>query len=259
MLRLLCITLALTTAFASPVAHNDCTSVLQSVGATERFPGVVAHGVHSITVEQLQQFKPDVTEKNIVPTINMDLSDGQAILPHALYGPKADKVFKTEAMRTVDQVLSHMDNSKYDIKQYSALERLVHALHMKEVWNSVHPHYENMEKSPPAAEVCQCARDIENNGVMKMLRFIALEIREPALMYGKHITLNNGTVSWSGNVYNYGNFVRTTPDAVLRSANETMPQLTNEAAWGFWKTTMKTMQPNDDFELALYLYCALNA
>jgi len=247
---------ALTCIAATPI--NDCTAILKTAGVSERFPGVVAHGIHSMNVQQLRLFKSDVTEKNSIPTINMDLTDNAALLPNApdiaVDGPS----FKTDGMRAVDRVLSHMDNSKYDIKLYKPLERLVHALHMQEVWFETRVEFEKIKLNPPSVDVCRCARDVENNGIMKMMRFIALEIREPGLMYGKHTQLNNGTVTWDGNVYNYRNFPHKDTDMVLQNAEDVVPPLETEAAWAHWKKLMVTMPMADDYELALYLYCALN-
>jgi hypothetical protein len=62
-------------------------------------------------------------------------------------------------------------------------------------------------------------KNIESNGILKMLRLIALkvrnikkilssllvrvQVREPGLMYGQHVVMNNGTMDWSGNLYTY--------------------------------------------------------
>jgi len=244
---------------ASPV-QQDCSATLKAAGASDRFPGVVAHGIHSITVEQLRKFKPDVTEKNSVPTVNKDLISDQPLLLNAPNEPDVGKTFKTDAMRAVDQVLSHMDNLKYDVKQYGALERLVHTLHMREVWYEALVQYQKIIAKPPTAEACQCARDIEHNGIMDVLRFVALKIREPELMFGKHMLLKNGTVSWDSNAYSYHFMARKDTENLLQQKEgDTFPPLVSEAAWAQWKKVSMSMEPTDDFELALYLYCALNA
>jgi hypothetical protein len=147
--------------------NSDCKAVMISGGLSDRFPGVIAHGVHSITVEDLQTyFDANATEKNSIPTINRDLNDDQAILFYAPETPKS--MFETVAMRATDLVLSHMDDQKYDIKEYSTLEKVVHTLHMHEVWHRARAMFEKIKTSPPTSSLCQCVTDINNNGVMEV-------------------------------------------------------------------------------------------
>ena len=67
-------------AFEKKVLH--CSRVLQEGGASSQF-AMVGHEIHSLSVRTLRKFKPDVTEDNIIPTINMDLSSNMPILPYA--------------------------------------------------------------------------------------------------------------------------------------------------------------------------------
>ncbi|PAA81800.1 hypothetical protein BOX15_Mlig007642g2 [Macrostomum lignano] len=248
--------LAVTMCVAAP--PNDCPAILQKGGASERFPGLVAHGIHSLTVGDLKfYFKADVTSANTIPTVNANLQDGQAILFNAPDIP-IDPMFATPGMRALDRVLSHMDNPNYDIREYNTLDRVVHALHMHEVWHGASVEYAKLVSAPPSKDVCRCATDIDNNGVMEVLRLIALEVREPNLMYGRKIKLNNGTVQWSGNLYRYRFFSRSI-DKPLRNPSEVNPHIVNQKIWLKMKKDMLTsMLPKDDYELALYLYCALN-
>ena len=48
------------------------------------------------------------------------------------------------------QVLSHMDEAMYDIKNMNGLEQLAHALHMHEMWESAGPHFKVLESRPPS-------------------------------------------------------------------------------------------------------------
>jgi len=232
-----------------------CPEILKSYGVSPQFPGVVAHGIHSITVEDLRTFEQTVSIENSIPTVNRDLMSSFPIILNApeIRRPKID--FRTSAMRVVDEVLSHMDNPNYDISQYSTLERLVHAFHMREVWSKAHVEYLKIKSNPPSNEVCKCVRDYENNGVMKMLRFSALAIREPKLMFGKTVSLNNGSVSYNSNVYNFQFAKHADP---LKAPSDSMPPLKTAGGWGQWKKAMMDMKSSDDFELALFLYCSLN-
>lgn len=271
-LVLLCVGLA--TAFGLPAddATKQCSDTLKAHGISSRFGGVIAHGIHSINVEQLRNFEPNVTEKNIIPTVNMDLSDDTAILPHApAMKHSPGKMFETEAMRTVDGILSHMDDKKYDIKGYSALERLVHALHMREVWYRAQRAYPKIKAAPPPAEVCACALDASNNGILKVLRYIALAIREPDLMYGKHGVLDDGSIYIYDSTYSYGFFPKDPEHLGLAKPENAIPPLKNEAGWREWKKIMlrdnsnleglefdPADETNNDNWLAMYIYCALN-
>jgi len=267
-LRFLIACLVLSTSFASPLTNGqDCSVTLKAAGVSEKFPGIVAHGIHSITVEQLRKFKPDVTEKNSIPTINMDLLSDVAILSHAPNEPSVGKSFKTDGMRSLDQVLSHMDNHKYDIGRYDILERVAHSLHMQEVWYEAQSVYNKLKQQPPSSDVCKCALDIENNGVLHILRLIALQVREPEHMLGKYMTWKNFAVTWDANLSTYYSITKNDAKNPQEDKNNSLPPIfpppppvSSEAAWIKWKQVSMTMgEPSDTFELALYLYCALNA
>jgi len=236
---------------------SACDVVLKANGISDRFPGVVAHGIHSLTVEDLRMhFNPSVGIINNVPVVNPDLSSNQPILHDA---PEAEaSPFRTEAMRVIDRVLSHADNKDFDVRGYNALERVTHAMHMREVWTEAGEKYSLLVRSPVPKEVCACAMDIEQNGVMDILRFIALKIREPALVYGKHVIVKEKVYNWEGNVYSYG-FGATSPSAILNGQETTIPPLQNQTSWEFWKNFMiKNMVPTDPRELAVFVYCALH-
>uniref|UniRef100_A0A914EN43 Uncharacterized protein n=1 Tax=Acrobeloides nanus TaxID=290746 RepID=A0A914EN43_9BILA len=115
----------------------------------------------------------------------MNLTSDVAILPYApdRKAPNDDK-FHSDGMRTLDEVLSHMDDQHYDAKFLTPLEKVVHAFHMKEVWEAAREEYSKLKAHPPGNTTCECVMDIENNGILKMLRKTALEIREPQLVYG---------------------------------------------------------------------------
>ena len=112
-----------------------CRETMKANGLTARFPGAVAHGIHSITLEDIRYyFKANATETNNVPTLNYDLSENATpVLPHAkLYG--YDTSFQTISMRHLDQVLRDMDKKDWYLTNYNTLERLAHTIHMNEVW-----------------------------------------------------------------------------------------------------------------------------
>ena len=96
-------------------------------------------------------------------------------------------MFETDAMKTLDEILSHMNDDAYDIRLYSPIEKIVHTFHMKEQWAMILKEYNQLKANPPHAQVCPCVLDIENNDVLSMLRSIALLFREPLLIYGNRL------------------------------------------------------------------------
>ena len=82
-----------------------------------------------------------------------------------------------------------MDNPSYDVKHFTPIEKIAHAFHMEEIWAAILEEYKKIKTNPPSDNVCKCAMDVENNGVLKMLRFTALAIREPQLVYGNNMKM----------------------------------------------------------------------
>lgn len=165
----------------TPVAN--CKSVLKQGGASDEFAANVGHGIHSITVEELQKFGPNVTVQNRVPTINH--AELEPITLVFLFAPDLrsnDSEFRTEFMRSLDMVLSHIDDRKYYENGANVIEQIVHNAHMKEHWAHMLAHYQQIKENPPVDEnFCPCALDIENNGVLEVLFKAALRGRNFSL------------------------------------------------------------------------------
>jgi len=152
----------------------------------ENFGVKVAHRLHSLTLEDLRYYyKDDAPLDNGVPTVNPNLpSNLSRVLANApLNG--YDTSFKTLALRHTDMILSKMDNKDWGIRYYTALESLVHAHHMSEMWERSKTHYEKLMKSPYPQEVCSCVRDIKETGLMAELQLLALKIKYPGLTGGE--------------------------------------------------------------------------
>jgi len=162
-----------------------CPTPLSEVGIDRYFGGMVAHTLHSLTLEDIRHyFKKDATADNGIPTVNYDLTPNVtrvlANAPQSGY----DLRFKTMAMRHTDQVLSKMSTKDWGIRHYSIVEAMVHVHHMAELWERSRPHYENFVKSPPTDKVCRCLRRINENGVIAELELLALKIKFPGLLSG---------------------------------------------------------------------------
>ena len=180
---------------------------MEANGLSKRFPGAVARGIYSITLEDIRYyFKPSATEENFIPTLNYDLADPQTVVPHAkLYG--YDTSFFTPGMRQLDQVLRDMDKREWYLTNYNTLERVVHTLHMNEIWTKVKVHYDSISLQAIAKnEVCECVKATESNGILKMLHLMALKIRYPGLTSGKSTEHSNGMTSWDNTIYKYSFF-----------------------------------------------------
>ena len=163
---------------------------MDNAGLSQRFPGAVSHAIHSLSLQDLRHyFEPKATEENGIPTINLDLKADDMVLPNAP-NTMYEEGFMSMGLRAVDQVLSHMDNSDWDLGRYTILEKLVHSLHMQEVWQMMKPHYDQLVANPfMDKQVCPCVKDIENNGVLKFLQYTGLKIRYPQAMYGKSLEM----------------------------------------------------------------------
>jgi len=251
---------------------------MEANGLTKRFPGAVAHGIHSITLEDIRHyFKSNATEENNVPTLNYDLKDPSTVLPHAkLYG--YDTSFFTIGMRQLDQVMRDMDKKDWYLTNYNTLERLVHTIHMNEVWAKAKVHYDSISLQNIGEDVCACVKDTKHNGILKMLPFLALKIRYPGITSGKTLKIKGGEADFyqsGGNLYTYhfinewskklenidfGNNIEEIKKEVstnLADGDEGMHHLENENDWKKWKSGMKEMVEHDDYELAMFLYCTL--
>jgi hypothetical protein len=254
---------------------KSCGTVLRSGGASPRFGYLVGHSVHSLTVSELQKFEPSTTANNSVPTIDPDLLSTTPIrlsAPDDTISNKNSKSFFSDGMRAIDDVMSHMDNPNYDVKYFSVMERVVHAFHMREIWAMAKDHYDqHLRRSPPTAEFCACATDTEHNGIMKELRFAALGMREPVLVYGQKPGQRNynGYYVQYQVTYSFGSQPNDdasdtevsapfTPDSALLSPEDSMPELTDGASWQKWRQLLLSMDPACHVDVALYLYCALH-
>lgn len=182
------------------LTKDKCSQMLSDAGASSKFAGSVAHAVHSMTVDDLKKFYPTANENNYVPTVNKDLKANKAILLYAPDVNMSNGTFITDGMKTLDIVLSRMDDKQWDIKNYSPLEKLVHAFHMKEVWAKALKQFDLIKSNPPNLETCYCALDIGHNGVMDVMKYLALVIREPSLVYGNPALKD---FNWDGNVYRF--------------------------------------------------------
>lgn len=166
---------------------GECASKLKAVGASESFDAMVAHGVHSMTLDDLKKFDPTATENNFVPTIDLNAQFEQTLLSYLpKKSAKGSESYLTDGMTVLDSVLTHMDDKVWNVSNITTIERLVHEFHMREAWARAKVEFDNMGKktSAPDDDACACALDIENNGIMKILAIMTMGVEEASRLIG---------------------------------------------------------------------------
>merc|ERR1719260_426982 len=164
---------------------GDCFTILeQSQALSATYPKRIAHGMHSLTLADLRYyFNPNANETNNIPTINRNLTSSIPILNDAPDIGRSDR-FKTMGLLVAEEVLLN-ENQNWDLQNADTLEKLVHALHMHEMWTETSRLYKQILDNPPASNVCPCLADVENNGIYYYLRNNAMLIREPELGFNE--------------------------------------------------------------------------
>ena len=184
------------------------------------FPGSVAHGVHSISVEHIKHFfGVDIPVDNGIPTVNTNLN-GPRILPSA---PKIsnDTKMSSLTMKEVNYVLSNNDKpDSFYVKGLSSIEKMTHIAHMDEMWFQATEMYETLKSNPPSPFVCNCITDENKNGIKREL------------------------VSRS---------------RTFRDFPPIQQRLTNSKNWKIWKNMMNysMMSKHGIYNFSAYMYCKL--
>merc|ERR1719167_1407397 len=171
-------------ASAASTGGGDCPSILEQTPAlSDIFAKRIAHGIHSLTLADLRYyFNPNANETNNIPTINRNLTSSQPILNDAPDIGQSDR-FQTMALLVAEEVVLNEDRD-WDLHNADTLDKLLHALHMHEMWTETSRLYKNHLTNPPAnSNLCSCLADVESNGIFFNLRNIAVLIREPELAY----------------------------------------------------------------------------
>jgi len=256
---------------------NECAGKLKAVGASESFDAMVAHGVHSMTLDDLRKFDPSATEKNFVPTIDLNDHFEQTLLPYLpdKGGARGGESFLTDGMTVLDLVLTHMDDRVWTTANITTIERLVHEYHMRESWARAKIEFDKIGKLIPAPneDACKCATDIENNGVMKILTIMTMGVEQAARIYGdpafRNLTINAekkgfprhygySTYYVSFRVYAMQKAATSPTEAKLLEgiAEALPPSVRNAEGWKAWKGKVG-LPVEHHRDLALFLYCAI--
>jgi len=164
----------------------------------------IGHAIHSMTVQSLRMFKPDVTEKNGIPTVNQNLNLPNKVVPFAPDVPTGS-AFTMFSMNEVDRLLSVLGTKDDGLgPHWQPVERVVHSLHMWDLWMTIKNNMVLVKDVD--SSVCECLME---------------EISENGQIYQ--------AVNWVAQHY-----TSATPISLLKRAHD-IPHLTNAANWGIWK------------------------
>ncbi|XP_071956642.1 uncharacterized protein [Antedon mediterranea] len=192
---------------------------------SDNFSENIAHAVHSMTVQGLQLFNPRATVKNSVPTVNLNVSAPEKVVPFAPDEPTGSD-FSTPTMNVIDMILSHVGKSDDGLGEFwSPVERVVHTFHMWDLWNKVLEEFNaNVKMNPPKDNVCKCLMNTEKNGI-------------------------RDSVQWVAEHYKSG-----TPITLL---NRPIPKLNDADTWQVWKDRLLHYYDTESLhDAAKYIYCA---
>merc|ERR1739838_112029 len=286
---------AILVSFQEMDASKACPDLLKFKKISNQFPMYVAHGSHSLTLNDIQAFfKPNANEKNGISIVNFNLTDDDILLKNAPL-IVLDKRFSSSALFALDHVLSHIEDNEYGIKNGNALDRVAHALHMQETWQNAAKIYKKLTKKRKPGKllakqektwnaICSCLDQVYGELISKSLLYIAKQIREPETMYATSGAANNTRRVPPPYRGNYGGgccsddpwspwspwstdlMVPREPGQQIRSRStkeEAIPNIVDEETWESWKDmTYAKMDENLKNELAYnfahFMYCKLN-
>merc|ERR1711872_542626 len=248
---------------------GDCFTILeQSQALSATYPKRITHGIHSLTLADLRYyFNPNANETNNIPTINRDLSSPIPILNDAPDIGRSDR-FKTIGLLVAEEVVLKEDRD-WDIHGGDILDKLLHALHMHEVWLETSRLYKGLLDSPPDdPSICPCLADVENNGIFFNLRNIAMLIREPELAYNTENKRRprGGRRRYEGS-YVVGSIKKPGQTRQQRDADEEHQAIDHEVSevadhsreyWVNLFSSFSDMTDDITSDLALFLFCMLN-
>jgi len=221
-----------------------------------------------LTLDDIQKyFNPRATLENNIPVVNKNLSSPIPILNDA---PRRDidSVFWTTGLQVAEEALSHMGEPNWDIGNSGVLGKIVHALHMHEMWTHTSEFLKEIIQTPPEDDnLCSCLTDVENNDIYYHLRQIAMLIREPELAYNaenKRLPREGRARGQYHGNYNSGTY---NGKAQLQLARLKKREATEDVPVDpFMKTKEYWMDVLDGFredmsalhqDLALYMYCMM--
>jgi len=179
---------------AAPGQAN-CGKLMQAAGTTAQFDQNVAHAIHSMSLETLRKFEPSVSDNNLVTNLNKLVpSSSTHNIQFSNLSKSSPLAFATDGMRLLNSLFDKMD-TKTDIEL--TLIQVLHAFHMEEMGAQIFPVYQRLQSKRQVFNnpwlVCQCATDVDNNGITKALR----EYPELSSAYYRSPTAASGKTVWN--------------------------------------------------------------
>eukprot|EP00091_Calanus_sinicus_P004446 TRINITY_DN14767_c0_g1_i2.p1 TRINITY_DN14767_c0_g1~~TRINITY_DN14767_c0_g1_i2.p1 ORF type:complete len:187 (-),score=31.59 TRINITY_DN14767_c0_g1_i2:126-686(-) len=173
--------------------------------------------------------------------------------------------FETIGLKVAEEVLLHIGEKDWDLGNSGVLGKMVHALHMHEMWYKSSIIYKQILSKPPLEpELCPCLTDVEANGIYYHLRQIAMLIREPELAYNTENSRMPRTGrnrqysgSYQSGTYNGKPTLRKKRDAEKELIHDVVVDdfLTTKSYWVEVLDGFKEDMSKLHSELALYIYC----
>merc|ERR1712098_20660 len=173
----------------------------------------------------------------------------------------------------LDNVLSHMDDPNWGIKNANTLDQLGHDIHMHLLWQAASGKYHDMvANSPPTSETCDCLINSYNATIYHDLGIMAVEIRTPEQMpqgwedqgdeKAKVRRCCGCTRPPKKNKKgSYGGRSIAAPGTSNPANQMTYISIVDEQSWEDWKVAMDSsasFEQDMANHLAAYLYCKLN-
>lgn len=213
---------------ALPGTADSCSSaLLQGAGLGPKFNESIAHAIHSITVDGLRLFNPEVGATNGVPTVNRNMRSATHVVEDAPLVKLETGGFATEPMKLINSIFTHLGEMDDGLgESWTPVERIVHEFHMRDLWVAIQGvHDAKVAPKPPSAEVCACLLNTKANGVHKGVEWVAEQYKK-----------------W-------------TPITLL---NRPIPSLTDKASWNVWADRITHYYDDQSlFDAATYLNCAV--
>merc|ERR1712106_108973 len=266
--------------FQGIFASKECLDLLKTRKRkiSKQFPMLVAHGSHSLTLNEIQAFfKTDAKKNNGISIVNFNLTSDEILLPNAPLIVQ-DKRFSSSALFALNHVLSHMEDNEDDIKNGNALDRVAHALHMQETWQNAAKVYKKLtKKGKPGKLLCSCLHQVYSEWINKSLLYIAKQIREPETMYTSSGAANNTRRVPPPYRGSYGGgcciddpcrndpWTITLPCQIRSHSTkeEAIPNIVDEETWESWKDMTYAKMDEDlknelSYNFAHFMNCKLN-
>ena len=222
----------------------SCKQLYKTYGFSDNLNETIAHAVHSMNVEGLQMFNSRATVRNNIPTVNLDRSAKEKVLPFAPEYPLGSD-FTTTSMNMVDKILGQIGNEKDGLgPNWSSVERIAHAFHMRDLWYRIHTVYRaQVVSNPPTDDVCSCLMETRSNGIYQVKKLYIC-------LHGSYnIFVSFQAVEWVSNHYDSG-----TPITLL---NRAIPKLVDANAWATWKDRLLHYYTDEAlYDAANFIYCA---